>query len=146
MNSKYYKILRAFLVDPQLQVRGLVLLTLVVIFLFQAKAIGNQSKAIRQVNDQKALVAKIPAMEKTIQANTIVTGHLNTVTKVAFNLEGTTIREGVPYALIDGVVYAEGDTIGNYKIETIILEQGGQVTLRDEKTQEIKVLYVPPPK
>ena len=142
----YNKFVRAFLFDPKLRSQTLFFAGGFIVILFQLKIIGTQIKELSRAQSQKALVAKIPSLEKTVRAHTIMTENMNKLAKVQLILEGATIKEGVPYALIGGIVYAEGDTIGNYTVEKILMDEGGKAILKDQETQEIKILHVPMPK
>ena len=139
------KFVRAILFDRQVRARGVKLIVGLAGLFILANIVGGQSRTLRQVKTNRALVQKIPSLEKAVRDHTIVTQDLTTIGKVQLILQGATIQEGAPYALIDGVVYGEGDTIGNDLIEKIIMEPGGggQVTLKNKETQEIKMLYVP---
>ena len=149
MKAIYNKFFRAFVFDPSLKMWGLILIGLLGALFIQLRIVGGQLETLRQVKAERSLVQRIPSMEKTIRDNTIVTaGGGHSPAKVELRLEGITIQEGSPYALIDGIVYGEGDFIGNYTVEKILMEPGGggQASLKDKETQEMKILYVPPPK
>ena len=128
-------------IDPLLRSKILIFAACVVVLLIQLKIFGSKAVQVSQAKAQKDLVQRIPSMEKSIQARTIVIDERN-MAKKELHLEGTTIREGIPYALIDGVVYAQGDSVDNYSVEEIVMGKVGKVTLKNNKTQEIKILVV----
>jgi hypothetical protein len=143
MKKITHKYIRTFLMDRPFQGRGVAMVALVAILLTGLQVTGNQLKNIQNMKAKKALVERIPEMEKKIRTHTSVTGEGTSLSKINFNLEGVTIKEGIPYALIDGVAYGVGDTIGTYTVENILMEQGGRVDLKNKETQENKTLYVP---
>ena len=140
------KFLRSLPSDPQLALKVLIFIFCSVGFFAEYKIFWGVKKEFNQVKSQSLLVQRIPSMEQTIRDHTVVTEMGTELKKFQFNLYGTLIREGVPYALIDGTNYAEGDAIGNYTVEKILMEHGGQVILRNKETQEEKTLVVPMPK
>ena len=138
MDIQFFKFSR---IDPLLRSKIFIFAACVVVLLIQLKIFGSKAVQVSQAKAQKDLVQRIPSMEKSIQARAIVIDEQN-MAKREIHLEGTTIREGIPYALIDGVVYAQGDSVDNYSVEEIVMGKVGKVTLKNNKTQEIKILVV----
>ena len=138
MDIQFSKFLRT---DTLLRSKILIFAACIVVLLIQLKIFGSKAAQVAQAKAQKDLVQRIPSMEKSIQARATAVNEQN-LAKVVLHLEGTTIREGVPYALIDGVVYAQGDSVGNYSVEEIVMGKVGKVTLKNKEKEEIKILYV----
>ena len=109
---------------------------------------GRQKEFIR-IQTERNLVKQIPDMENQIRAFSVQllqpyqvsSGDLLTVKN--YLLKGTTIKDGLPVALIDEQIYNEGDRLGRYQIVKI---SEGNVTLEDIETKETKQLFLPFPK
>lgn len=150
MNNKY---LRFLLLDHTIRIRVAIFLALWILISFQGGTLKTQGKELSRIKTEKELVLKIPNMEKTIKAHTIIATEMaapgdgtqsgEQIVKVEFILKGMTIKNGIPYALIDENIYKEGDTLGEYAIMKI--SRAG-VVMQNNLTQEIKQLYfIEPP-
>ena len=136
----YQKFVRFLVLDRPLQMRFLACGVCLVILVIQLRISGAQSRQLAALKAQKSLIAQIPVMERMIRANTVITSEQNgQIVPLKYKLEGITVTDGVPYALIDGIVYAEGDTVGIYQVEKLLMNE---MTLKNSETQETKILHV----
>ena len=145
------KYLRFILKDPDCRLR-IIIFAIALFMIYSQLGVQKSLKAeLGAIKAKKDMVASIPKMEETIRANTIITEIAHPqpqIAKVEFVLLGMTIKEGVPYALIDENIYKEGDTLGDY---TVVRISRGGVVLENKLKQETKNLYftekavLPPP-
>ena len=146
------KILRLMVYELPFLLRTLIIFIGFGIVALELKVVQEQSRQYAQINNEKALVMRIPEMEKTIRAHTIrvmavEAEHPNPqpqvqIAKIEFDLQGTSIKDGVPYALIDERIYKEGDMLGDYTVTEITR---GSVKLENPLTKETKNLLLPQP-
>ena len=132
------KIRRLFLVETQFRSRmALALLLLVGIFVMKGFVAGSNA-ILRAAQKEKELVLNIPIMEKIIESSTqknVV--HVVQAEEGPINLEGTYVKDGQNYALINGTVLSVGDLYGDYEIASI---EFGVAILDNKKTKERKIL------
>ena len=86
------KFVRAILFDRQVRARGVKLIVGLAGLFILANIVGGQSRTLRQVKTNRALVQKIPSLEKAVRDHTIVTQDLTTIGKVQLILQGATIQ------------------------------------------------------
>ena len=112
-----------------------------VVTILQLKTIQLQTKQLKQIKFEKEMIARIPDMEKKLMASTMRTGKgtrpQTQMRGEEFVLRGTSIRDSIPCALIDGTVYKEGDSIGDY---TVVKITKGSAVLENRLTKKIKNL------
>ena len=142
MNRNKY--LKLIFFDPTFRMRIFIFLAILFLMSVQISALKAQDQKMGMIKKDKELVLRIPNMEETIRANTVVTameiGPLEQLSKIGFNLRGMTIKNGVPYALIDDTIYTVGDTLGEFTIVSI--SRYGTV-LENRNSKEIKKLLFP---
>ena len=137
MQQKY---VRLFLVETHYRVRMLTAAILIVVIFLSHLLVGVSKKALERVKKEKELVLNIPIMEKLIASRTQAAPDRPAevvAPDVPINLEGTYVKNGVTYALINGSIVAVGDTYGEYLIEKV---EFGTAVLRNRKTNEEKIL------
>ncbi len=115
-----------------------ILIVCVVVMAIELKIFFGQGHKLSKLKLEKRLVESITGMEKTILAHTVRTADKTQLSKVEFIFRGTIFKNGIPYALIDDMVYAEGDSIGEYTVARIT--RNG-TTLENKFTREIRKLY-----
>ncbi|OGX35213.1 MAG: hypothetical protein A3C36_03125 [Omnitrophica WOR_2 bacterium RIFCSPHIGHO2_02_FULL_52_10] len=87
------------------------------------------------------LVMQVPAMEKKLRTKNLkLLKPESQIIAIKTILEGTSFRDNVYQAVIDGEVYSTGDVIGDYKIIDITLKT---ILLENSKMFEIKELSFP---
>ena len=146
----FKKILRLIIHEQPFLLRALLIFFLIGTILAEAKVRQRQSEQYAQFKKQKDLVMQIPAMEDTVRAHTITVMAAEAerphpqpqVAKIEFDLQGTSIKNGTPFALIDKRIYKQGDYMGLYEVVTITR---GSVLLRNHVTQDTKTLTLPRP-
>ena len=138
------KFLRLIINEPSFLLRLLVILVCLGVITSEQRFIQTQSQQDMELKKEKALVMRIAELEKTLRAHTITTAAIAPVqiAKIEFVLQGTSIQNGVPQALIDERIYQQGDFLGDYRIIEIIY---GTVTLENPLTKETKILHLPQP-
>jgi hypothetical protein len=132
------KIKRALLTEAQFHSR-MALAVLLVISIFMLKGfVAASKKTHRAAQEERKLVLEIPIMEKLIEAKTPV-NKVRAVEAVEgpISLEGTYVKSGVTYALINGTILSIGDMYGDYEIVHI---EFGVAILDNKKTKERKIL------
>ena len=115
------------------------------VLLMAAGAQGRMLKTLDQtgaeVKDEWDLVLQVPVMEKKLKTENLkLLQPERQIIAIKSILEGTSFRNNVYQAIIDGEVYSTGDTIGDYKIINITLKT---ITLENSKIFEIKELSFP---
>jgi|SRR6185503_4670844 len=137
MQKKYS---RLFLVEQEYRVRMLTAAILVVVIFLSNMVVALSKKAHDKVKKEKELVLNIPIMEKLIASRTQTAPDrpLEVIAADAeVNLEGTYVKNGITYALINGSIVSVGDVYGDYEI---IKVEFGTAVLRNRKTNEQKIL------
>ena len=135
------KLIRFIIVEPHFRLQSIMFIIFVVVTVFQLKTIQLQTKQLKQMRLEKEMIARIPDMEKKLMASTMRTvagaKPQMQMTRREFILRGTSIRDGIPCALIDGTVYKEGDSIGDYTVVKITRDSA---VLENRLTKKIKSL------
>jgi len=132
------KIQRILLVETQFRSRmALAVLLFIGIFVLKGFVAGSAG-ILKAAKEEKELVLNIPIMEKLIATKTMK-GVVRTVEaeEGPVNLEGTYVKDGQNYALINGTILAVGDMYGDYEITSIDF---GVAVLDNQKTRERKIL------
>jgi len=135
------KIIRFIRFDRQIQLKLCGFVLLVVVIMVQANILNGKEKEFEKVSDEKNLVLQIPEMEKKIQfkdlRNLTPEKQIAAIKRI---LEGTSYRNKVYHAIIDGEVYSTGSVIGDYTITKITM---ASITLENKHRKEIQKLYFP---
>ncbi|MBN1869051.1 MAG: hypothetical protein JW847_00525 [Candidatus Omnitrophica bacterium] len=150
------KIIRLFRPDRQLQMKLCAVLLLAVLISILGKYLKAQDRTLVKVRAEKDLVLQIPAMEKKInemkyealrKARSLQKAEAlrnlspdKQIAEIERVLEGTSYRDGVYQAVIDGEVYSTGSEIGDFTITAINMES---ITLENKDTREIERLKFP---
>ena len=137
----FNKLIRFIIVEPHFRLQSIMFIIFAVVTILQLKTIQLQAKQLKQMKSEKEMIARIPDMEKKLMASTLQTGKgarpQIQIKGGEFVLRGTSIRDGIPCALIDGTVYKEGDSIGDYTVVKITRDS---VVLENRLTKKIKNL------
>jgi len=138
------KFVRYCIVEPKCWLRMAVLLLLVAVITGQAWYRGEQNKKISDLQVKGPLIARITDMEKEIRIREQLAAFKNTKVNVPGNdsftkISGIAVHDGRASVVIDGTVYVEGDSYGEYVIEIITQEM---IILVNKKTDARKHLYV----
>lgn len=138
----FNKLIRFIVIESHFRLRAIIFVVFAMVTILQFRTLQLQAKQLGQIKTEKKIVMQIPDMEKKIKANTIRTmtgtGPQVQIAKIEFVLRGTSIRGGIPYALIGNTVYKEGDSIGDY---TVIRITKDSAILENKLTGEVKNLY-----
>ena len=83
----------------------------------QAGMLKNLDKTKAKVNAEWELVMQIPTMEKKLRTKNLkLLKPESQIIAIKNILEGTSFRDEVYHAIIDGEIYSTGDMIGDYEI------------------------------
>jgi len=138
------KFLRYCIVEPNCWLRIIVLSLLVAVIIGQSWYRRAQDKMISALQVKGVLIARITDMERELKTKAQLDAFRNenddkpgnvTFTKIS----GIAMHDGKPSVLIDGTVYVEGESFGEYVIAVITQEM---ITLVNKKTSARKNLYV----
>lgn len=138
------KLIRYCIIESKCWQRIAVLLLLISVILGQLWYQGAQDAKFITLQVKGALIARIADMESELKAKAQLAAFRNeensTFGSVRFTkISGVAIHGGKPSVLIDGTVYAEGGSFGEFVIVTITQEM---ITLVNKKTNARKNLYV----
>ncbi len=138
------KILRYCIVESELRIKIIALAVLAVIMTGQLWYRGVQIERVGIFQVQKALVGRIGNMEEILNTRAQLEAFRNEeavdLSSVkATKISGIAMQKGVSSVLIDGTVYSEGNSFGDYVIVKITKEI---ITLVNKRTKAIKNLYV----
>ena len=141
MNIPISKFSRVFFVEPQFRLNLSLLLVFFFIIVLESKILQWQEKRLAKFTAEKTLVMRIEEMERIIQENAVKAQltsqpHVQ-VADVKYNLTGTSIINGAPCAIIDGLIYTEGNAIGDYTVLKITKDS---VILENKPANKIKTL------
>ena len=138
------KFLRYCIVEPKCWLRVAVLLLLVAVIVGQSWYRGAQDKKINAFQVKGVLIARIADMERELKTKAQLSTFRNENDKEPGNVTftkigGIAMHDGKPSVLINGTVYVEGESFGEYVIDAITQEM---ITLVNKKTNARKNLYV----
>ena len=140
------KFLRLIINEPSFLLRLLVILACLGVIASEQRFIQTQLQQDMELKKEKALVMRIAEMEKALRehtkAMTATTVTVQIPKKRELTLQGTSIQSGVPQVLIDGQIYRQGDTVGDYQVTEI---NRGSVILKNLLTQATTQLQLPQP-
>ena len=133
------KFLKLTIHESIFQVRILSVLILLGIVLAQAGMNRFQVRQYAKLRQEKTLVERIPEMErKTGMFRPATTADVPTMSK-SMVLQGTSIKNNIAYALINGSIYQKGDRLGDYQVIKI---QRGRVILENIVTKGQRNLWL----
>jgi len=138
------KFIRYCIVEPKCRQRTSILLLLIAMIIGQMWYRGTQNAKIGTLHVKEALIARIADMENELKTKAQLEAFRNeedsSLGSVKFTkISGLAMHGGKPSVLIDGTVYAEGETFGEFVIVTITQEM---ITLVNTRTNARKNLYV----
>jgi len=138
------KFLRYCIVEPKCWLRMAILLALIAVIIGQSWYSEAQDKKFNALQVKGVLIARIADMEKELKTIERLAAYKNAKDSVANNdsltkISGIAMHDGQPSVVIDGIVYMEGNSYGEYVIYTITQEM---ITLLNKKTNARKNLYV----
>lgn len=138
------KFVRYCIVEPKCRLRIAGLVLLIAMIVGQLWYRGAQNVKLSALQIKAALIARIADMEHELKTKAQLAAFRNeddsTPGSVQFTkISGIAIHGGKPSVLIDGTVYAEGETFGDFVIVAITQEM---ITLVNKKTNARKNLYV----
>ena len=141
MNIIIRKILRFIQSDRQIQLKFCGFVLLVIVITIQANILSGKEAEFEKVSEEKNMVTRVPEMEKKVKFEDLkdLTPE-NQITAIKRILEGTSYRNKVYQAVIDGEVYSTGSVIGDYTITKITM---AAITLENKQRKEIQKLYFP---
>jgi len=140
MNKKF---LQNFLSDSQFGPRLVLLVVLLVVVFIQSKVADGQSKTLKKVKKQYALVQRIDEFEKALNIQLepqIVVEQEPELPPKEMILRGMGGRYGVFKVIINDGVYGAGDMFDEYMILRIT---NRTVTMKNTETREITTLTLP---
>lgn len=137
----FKKIKRLVIFNKLLQAKFIACIVLLVV----VSLINAQHKQLNaQLIEAKAnwdLVMEIPAMERKLRTKNLkLLKPESQIIAIRNILEGTSVKDGIYQAIIDGEVYSTGDTIGDYEIMNITMRT---ILLENRKVFDIKELSFP---
>jgi len=111
-------------------------------------AVGVQSRMLKDMEQDLAMaqaewdqVLQTPALEKKLRSKNLkLLKPESQIIAIKNILEGTSFRDEVYQAIIDGEIYSAGDMIGDYKIMNITLRT---ILLENTQIFDIKELSFP---
>ena len=141
MTSFQNKLFRFLLREPQLIWRWVVLAASVAFVVFLLPLIPKQEKKLKEVKAERALIQQLPDMEDILNSPNVkaqMEAKLRHTNSANFVLNGLSVQNGVNYAVIDGNIYKEGDSVGDYTLAGITAKF---ILLQDKFTQETRTVY-----
>ena len=107
----------------------------------QSRLLKNLDRTMVRTNAEWELVLGVPAMEKKLRTKNLkLLKPESQIIAIKNILEGTSFKDDMYQAVIDGEVYSAGDNIGDYKIINITMNT---ILLENSKIFEIKELSFP---
>jgi len=107
--NKYLNLLS----DQPILLRLGILAALIVMILGLNSLGAKQSRTIKTLRQEKELVMKVQSMKDKIK------GAQAHISRSGLKIEGVVYQNNVAYALINGAIYGEGGSVGDYKIVAI---------------------------
>ena len=138
------KILRYCIVESECRVRIIALTALAIIMIGQLWYRGVQVERVRVFQKEKAFVERLGDMEEILNTRAQLAAfrkeeNIDLTNVRPTKISGIAMQRGVPSVLVDGTVYSEGSSFGEYVIVKITKEI---ITLVNKRTNAIKNLYV----
>ena len=138
------KILRYCIVESECRVRIIALTALAIIMIGQLWYRGVQVERVRVFQKEKVFVERLGDMEEILNTRAQLAAfrkeeNIDLTNVRPTKISGIAMQRGVPSVLVDGTVYSEGSSFGEYVIVKITKEI---ITLVNKRTNAIKNLYV----
>ena len=138
------KILRYCVVESEFRARIIVFMVLMIIMIGQIWYRGGQIERLGILQAQKAMVGRVGDMEEVLSTRAQLEAFRKEESVDLTNIQPTKIsgfamQRGIPSVLVDGTVYSEGSSFGEYIIVKITKEM---ITLVNKRTNAMKNLYV----
>ena len=137
------KFVRYCIVEPKIWLRMAGLLVLIAVIMGQAWYRGTQNTNLSALQFKETMIARISDMEhelKTKEQLKAFNEEDSALRNVrSTKISGTAMHDGKPSVVIDGIVYVEGESFGEFVIISITPEM---ITLVNKKTNARKNLYV----
>lgn len=138
------KILRYCIIESECRARIVALVVLAIIMMGQVWYRGKQIERVRTFQAKGALVAHLGDMEEMLSTRAQLEAfrqeeNVDLTNVRPTKISGIAMQRGVPSVLVDGTVYSEGSSFGEYVIVKITKEI---ITLVNKRTNAIKNLYV----
>ena len=138
------KFIRYCIVEPKCRLRMAVLFLLIALIVGQMWYRGTQNVKLSALEAKGVVIARITSMERELKTKARLEAFRNEEDAAFGNtdltkISGVAIHGGKPSVLIDGMVYVEGGSFGEYVIVHITPEM---ITLVNTKTNARKNLYV----
>ena len=141
MNHILKKIKRFIQFNGIVKVKIFSVCLLLVAMAVQGRLLDSKELELKKIRKEKELIVQVPEMEKKLKTiNLKLLKPESQINAIQNILEGTSLRNNVYHAVIDGEVYSTGDTIGDYTIIKISLKT---ITLENKPRDEIKELSFP---
>ena len=135
------KIKRLIRFNRILQIKILGCAVLLIAVGVQGGMLKNQDRVLVKVNAERDLVMEIPVMERKLRTKNLkLLKPESQIIAIKNILEGTSFRDEVYQAVIDGEIYSMGDMIGDYTIMSINMRT---ILLQNNKIFDIKELNFP---
>ena len=141
MNNKF---IRYCIVETKCRLKIAALVVLIIVMIGQWRYRGAQIEKFTALQTEFALVGRVGNMEEKLRTRGRMEAFRNEENIDLANIKpkkisGIAMQKGVPSVLVDGTVYSEGSTYGEYIIVKITKKM---ITLVNKKTNAIKNLYV----
>lgn len=138
------KFARYCMVEPKCRMKIAILLFLLAVIIGQTRYWGIQNTKLSALTAKGAVIVRIADMEHELKTKAQLEAFRNeedgTPGSVRFaKISGVAMHGGKPSVLIDGTVYVEGESFGEFVIAAITPEV---ITLVNKKTNARKNLYV----
>lgn len=138
------KILRYCIVESEFRIKIIALVVLAAIMTGQVWYRGVQIERVGTFQVQKAMVERISDMKEMLSTRAQLEAfqkeeNIDLTNIRPTKISGIAMQRGVPSVLVDGTVYSEGSSFGEYVIVKITKEI---ITLVNKRTKAIKNLYV----
>jgi len=135
------KIKRLMRFNRILQVKMVGCAVLLIAVGVQGGMLKNQDGILAKVNAERDLVLEISAMERKLRTKNLkLLKPESQIIAIKNILEGTSLKDEVYRAIIDGEVYSAGDMIGDYEIMNISMRT---ILLQNNEIFDIKELRFP---
>lgn len=134
-------LMRFILVERQFRMKGIPFVFLIILLIIGLRLLDANAAQKVKLQEEKALVLQIAQMQKAIKEQSdkkVVILDPPKLKRTDLTLTGTTVKQGRLYALINGEILTQGDSIESYTIIEIAM---GKAILENKQTNEIRSLY-----
>ena len=138
------KLARFLIIESSFRLQLLAFVLVGMVTYFQLKVMEVQKIQLNDINDRIELVMQIPDMQELIRKKSAeaIAAEIPQEVKIPdneFTLQGTSVEKKISYAVIDGEIYKEGDSINDY---TVVKIARNSVVLENKLTNAAKRLYL----